>query len=325
MSRPSPPRPAASDPLAETLHRLQLTGTLYCSAELTAPWGIDIPPIDGCAAFQIITAGRCWFQARGTPSRWLPTGSLTFLPRGTAHREMSAPGATCVPLDDLPVEAITDRYERLSFGGDGACTRVLYGVVQFDDGAAHRLLSLLPTVVHLDTGQADGWLHSTAQWAAREASQPRPGGETVITRLADLLIIQAIRVWLQSAPEASDGWLGALRDERVGPALAAIHRDPAEPWTVASLANVAGMSRSAFSAKFSQLVGQSAMQYLTEWRMQLARAQLRTTSDPVGAIAMECGYASEAAFCKAFKRTYGVSPGRARNDGPAGSPPTDAT
>ena len=121
-----------------------------------------------------------------------------------------------------------------------------------------------------------------------------------------------IRSWIDSAPEADRGWLAALSDEQVGPALALMHREPARPWTVASLASEIGMSRSAFSARFTALVGESALRYLTRWRMQLARIKLRETSEPLAVLAGELGYQSEAAFCRAFKRVFGVPPGSVR-------------
>jgi AraC-like DNA-binding protein len=130
--------------------------------------------------------------------------------------------------------------------------------------------------------------------------------------LADILIIQAIRTWIDSAPEANQGWLAALRDDHVGRALAAIHREPAKDWTVASLAKEVGMSRSGFSARFTNLVGESAMRYLTMWRMQLARMQLQETSDTLAVLADRFGYQSEAAFSRAFKRMFGVPPGSVR-------------
>ncbi len=146
----------------------------------------------------------------------------------------------------------------------------------------------------------------------REASALRPGGETVITRLADILVIQMIRSWIDSEPEADTGWLAALRDEQVGGALTSIHRQPERDWTVVSLAKDVGMSRSAFSARFTHLVGVSAMRYLTRWRMQLARTHLQQTSEPLAIVADRVGYQSEAAFCRAFKRVVGGSPGSVR-------------
>jgi AraC-like DNA-binding protein len=136
----------------------------------------------------------------------------------------------------------------------------------------------------------------------------------VITHLADILIIQALRTWIDSAPEANRGWLAALRDKQLGRALAAIHREPEKSWTVESLASLAGMSRSGFSARFTQLVGESAKRYLTRWRMQLARAQLQQTPDTLAVLADRLGYQSEAAFCRAFKREFGVPPGSIRQN-----------
>ena len=147
---------------------------------------------------------------------------------------------------------------------------------------------------------------------ATEAAALRPGGEMLITRLADLLVLQAIRSWIASDPAAQTGWLGALQDKQIGHALALIHRDPARAWTVASLAAEVAMSRSAFASRFSARVGEPAMQYLARWRMHLALAQLKEDDLPLGELASRHGYQSEAAFSRAFKRVVGVSPGSAR-------------
>jgi AraC-like DNA-binding protein len=152
----------------------------------------------------------------------------------------------------------------------------------------------------------------TIELLGAEARELRPGGEAVITRLADILVIQALRTWMERDPAARTGWLGALRDESIGRALSRVHRDPAHPWTVASLARVAAMSRSAFAARFTELVGEPAMQYVTRWRMNLARARLAEADAPLGQLAAQLGYRSEAAFGRAFKRFVGVSPGAAR-------------
>ncbi len=316
VARPSPEPPLAEDPLAETLHMLRLTGTLYCRAELTAPWGLDLPAIDGCMMFGVVTAGRCWLEVEGDEPRLLRQGSLVLLPHGTGFCVRSGLEVKTEPLFDIPVERVSDRYEIMRFGGGGEFTHVTCGVVRFDHVAAQRLLALLPRVLELDAWEDDGgWLQSTLRFITREAKQLRPGGETVITRLADILIIQAIRKWLDSAPEADLGWLGALRDEQLGRALAAIHREPQRQWTVVSLAEIAGMSRSAFSARFTDLVGESVMRYLTQWRMQLAHVRLRETSHSLSWIAEHLGYRSDAAFSRAFKRVFGTTPGSVRRNG----------
>ena len=146
---------------------------------------------------------------------------------------------------------------------------------------------------------------------AAEARERRPGGETVITRLADVLVIHAIRGWIEQDSAAQSGWLAALRDRQIGRALTLIHRDPARPWTLGLLASEVAMSRSAFAARFSELVGLPAMQYVARWRMHLATTWLRDNDTGLGELASRFGYRSEAAFSRAFKRVVGMSPGAA--------------
>ncbi len=314
MSRPNTEIPASADPLGETLHLLQLTGTLYCRAELTAPWGIDMPAIEDCMMFVIVTAGTGWLEVEDDEPLLLQQGSLTLIPHGTGHRIRSSIDAESKSLFEIPVEQVSDRYEIMRHGGGGEFTHATCGVVRFDHVAAQHLIPLLPKVLQVDTWDGDdgSWIQSTLGLITREAKELRPGGETVITRLADILVIQAIRSWIYSAPEANRGWIAALRDDQVGRALVAIHREPERDWTVASLASEVGMSRSAFSARFTDLVGESAMRYLTRWRMQLAHTQLRETSDSLAVLAYKLGYQSEASFCRAFKREFGIPPGSTR-------------
>lgn len=314
MSHARTPPPRLSDPLGETLHQLRMTGTLYCRSELSAPWGIAVPAFPGMMTFLIVTAGQCWLEMSGVDPVLLGPGSLTLIPHGTPHRLRSHRRARTVELSDLPVQAVTERYETLRWGGAGALTEATYGVVRFDHIAAHRLVELLPPMLTVDgwDDESGTWLHSTLQLITREAKAMRPGGETVVTRLADVLVIQAIRAWLATSPDADRGWLAALRDPQIGRALAAIHRAPQKDWSVAGLATLAGMSRSAFSARFTELLAESPMRYLTGWRMNLARTHLQTTAEPLAWVATRFGYGSEAAFCRAFKRVFGVSPGTAR-------------
>jgi AraC-like DNA-binding protein len=308
--------PGFSDPLSETLHLLKLTGILYSRAELTAPWGAEMPPFEGCMMFHIVTLGHCWLMVKGEEPRLLQQGSLALVPHGYGHAILSAPDVEAVPLFDIPVEQISDRYEIMRFGGGGERTQLTCGVVRFDHLAGQQLVALLPRVLQIDSWaeEEDCWLQSTLRFIAHEARELRTGGETVMTRLADILIIQAIRSWIDSAPVEERGWLAALRDPQIGKALAAIHREPSKDWTLASLAKAVGISRSGFSARFTDLVGEAAMRYLTRWRMQLARAQLQETAAPLLALAERCGYQSEAAFSRAFKREFGVPPGSVRKE-----------
>ncbi|WP_417581878.1 AraC family transcriptional regulator [Pelagibacterium sp.] len=302
-----------ADPLGEALHMLRLTGTLYCRATMTAPWGVVLPKLVDSMIFLIVTAGRCVAEIDGEIIE-LSAGTMVLLPHGDSFRLLSEAGVDAEPLFDLPVEKISDRYELMTYGGGGALTRAMTGVVQFDTVAGQRLLSVLPRVIRIDGWDESlgDWVQSTLGLIAREASALRPGGEIVITRLADILVIQAIRAWLDSAPDSEQGWLAALRDPQLGRALVAIHRFPQTDWTLAQLAAQAGMSRSAFSARFSERLGQSAMAYLVQWRLHLARARLMETNDPMAAVAQQAGYQSEAAFSRAFRQYFGKPPGAAR-------------
>ena len=306
--------PDAGDPLGEVLHMLRLNGTIYCRAELAAPWGIAMPRMTSSMLFMVITAGEGWMRLPGLAPLLLRQGGMVVIPRGTPIDLGSTPDGPVVPLFDLPATKVSERYEMLTIAGDGPVTRAMTGVISFDDVAARRLVDLLPPVLLIDRwSEAAGvWLRSTLDLIAHEAAALKPGGEAVITRLADILIIQAIRTWLDSAPEARTGWLAALRDPQLGQALAAIHRRPESDWTLQQLARLAGMSRSGFAARFAAMVGQPAMRYLADWRLHRARLSVIAGSEAIGKIARASGYQSEAAFGRAFKQLFGVAPGSLR-------------
>jgi AraC-like DNA-binding protein len=158
-------------------------------------------------------------------------------------------------------------------------------------------------------------IQGTLALMAAEARELRPGGEAVITRLGDIVVIQAIRSWIETDPAAKTGWIGALQDPQIGPAITLIHRDPARAWTVAALADELAMSRSAFAARFSEVVGEPVMSYVTRWRMQLAHEALRSDGATVAQLADRLGYRSEAAMARAFKRVMGVAPGAVKREG----------
>ncbi len=310
----NPPVLSAVDPLGEALHFLRMSGAFYTRCEFTAPWGLALPVMRQWLMFHVVTSGRCWLEGARARPRELRTGDLALVPHGDGHKLTSEPGTGTADLFALPRETISERYEVLRLGSGGAATTLICGAVRFDHPAAQQLISLLPKLICIEAADSPDmhWLQSTLRFMASEARELRPGGETVITRLADIVVIQAIRAWIESDPAAQTGWLGALRDKQIGRAIALIHRDPAREWTLASLAEAVAMSRSAFAARFTELAGMPAMQYLTRWRMQLAESWLKESDAPLADIAARLGYQSEAAFNRAFKKCMGVSPGVAR-------------
>ena len=220
--------------------------------------------------------------------------------------DVPAPG-----ILDLEPESVSDLYEILRYGGGGARTTLLCGAVRFDHPAARHLVEVLPSVIHIESAISPypDRMHATLALLAAEAKELSPGGEAVITRLADILVIQAIRTWIETDPAAQSGWLGALSDPQIGHALSLIHRDPAREWTVAGLAGELAMSRSAFAARFTDLVGEPAMHYVTRWRMNVAIDALQDDGATIAELAGKLGYRSDAAFARAFKRVTGRSPG----------------
>jgi AraC-like DNA-binding protein len=316
MDLRNPPTP--HDPLGEALHAVRMSGAFYCRSEFTEPWGLSLPPLPGYLWFHVVTSGRVSVDLGDGEPTTLHSGDLALVTQGAGHRLLSDPAAPAPDILDLPREEISDRYEVLQYGGGGPLTRMMCGAVRFDHPAARNLVALLPEIIFLDAASTPDamWMQATLALIAAETKQPRPGGEAVITRLADVLVIQAIRWWIETDPNAQTGWLGALRDDQIGRALAMIHGDPARAWTVAALADELAMSRSAFAARFTELVGEPAMQYVTRWRMRLAVNALRDEGAAVAELADRLGYRSEAAFARAFKRVIGLAPGAVRRDGP---------
>ena len=307
---------APADPLGEALHFLRMSGAFYCRSELSAPWGMTLPGMPEYVWFHVVTTGHALLDAGAAAATPLRRGDLALVPHGRGHRLLSDPAAATPGILDLERELISDRYEILRHGGGGAPTTLICGAVRFGHPAARRVVELLPPVVRVEAADSEESerMQSTLRLMATEARELRPGGETVITRLGDILVIQAIRSWLDGDAAPRTGWLGALQDPHVGRAIALIHREPARAWTVASLAGEVAMSRSAFAARFTELVREPPMEYVTRWRMHVALAALREDGAAVAELASRLGYRSEAAFARAFKRVIGVPPGAARRD-----------
>lgn len=315
----------STDRLARVLHSLRMRSTFYCHAELTDPWALEMPAIADSISFHVVTAGTCWLRLTDEPPVQLSAGDLALVPHGQGHDLLGTADAARGPrVDLLPQHYVTEHYSVLRHGGhdgidgrpESRTAQLICGVVSFDDLAARELLRTLPGMLLIggDTVSVASSVRDTLRLMASELAHPQPGGEAVATRLADILVVQAIRSWIASDAEASSGWLRALHDERIGRVIEAVHANPGHEWNLERLAQLATMSRSSFSARFTDLVGEAPIAYLTRWRMSIAATRLREGDATAARLATELGYQSEAAFHRAFTRIVGRTPGSVRRE-----------
>ncbi len=297
------------DVLSDILHTVHLSGTLLGRAEFSAPWGATS---EGMSApvFHMILSGHGFITLEGETPVPIATGDLIMMPHGHTHCLQSDPSAPVTKFTDLMVGSPLRKPEVMRSGGGGAITSLACGRLSFDQGEMHPLLSQLPALIHVKGG-ADGtgeWLNVTSQLISNEIRTERIGSTALMDRLGGVLFIQVIRSYMESLPPNQAGWLGALRDPRIGGALECIHEKPEKAWSIGELASEVGMSRSAFAGRFKELVGEAPMQYLTRWRMHRAAYYLRTEQLNIPQVADRVGYESDATFAKAFKRYIGTSP-----------------
>ncbi|MBV7476449.1 AraC family transcriptional regulator [Pseudomonas sp. PDM31] len=308
------------DALSQTLRVVHLVGAIFINARFTAPWCYQSPCADTAAPFlepgaervvifHLISEGGCYVELGDAPPLLLSAGDVVVFPQGDAHRMCSRPGlppATGARLDVV----LARRPRQLSYGGGGAVTRLVCGYLACDKRLAGMLLTGLPPVVrvNLRDSSAGVWLESSVRYALAEARSPRPGGEGVLAKLAEVLFIEVLRLYMHEHGKDRTGWLAAVSDRIVGAALNALHKDPGHAWTLDELASTAGTSRSVLAERFLKLVGSPPMQYLTQWRMLLAANLLRSSNSPLIRIAEEVGYQTDTAFSRAFRREFGAPP-----------------
>ena len=296
------------DPLSELLQDLRLAGVGYGRCELNGPWGIRFPQ-QAPARFHFVGRHEAWLHVRGRARIRLEPGDAVLLPRGTAHALTHRADGSAKPLDSFPVEEIGDKTYSLRYGARGRQTLLFCCSVRFEEPAVHSFLRLMPTVLLVrGATRRDETTRALLEAMGEEVIAERVGAATVLTRLADAVITRILRSWLESESKDSVGWLAAIRDPRIGRALAALHRRPGEAWTVEALARIANVSRSVFAERFTAVVGMPVAKYVTQWRMHLASRWLRNDRMKVAAAAARLGYESEASFSRAFKRLYGFSP-----------------
>jgi AraC-like DNA-binding protein len=312
---PSVWRPEASDVLTSVMDAVRLRSRVFCRSELRAPWGMALKRSD-YAHFHVIERGGAWLRIEGEEPVALAGGDLVVVPRGTGHTLTDSLATKARPLAEMAGRRSSEAGGCLVMrgGGEGAETQLVCGSFRFERRDAHPLLELLPPLIHLrpaETAAAE-WLEATLRFLAWETREAKPGTETIVSRLTDVLFVQVLRAWIESLPDGRGGWMGALRDRQIGAALAQVHRSPERDWTNASLAEAVGMSRSRFAARFTALVGEPPLAYLSRWRLETAAGLLKDGTLGLAEIAARVGYESEAAFSKAFRRRFGAPPGAYR-------------
>jgi AraC-like DNA-binding protein len=308
------------DALSETLRVVRLVGAIFINARFTAPWCYQSPHADSAAPllepraervviFHLITEGECYVEMENEPPLHLTAGDAVVFPQGHAHRMTSQPGLP--PAEGAPLEEVLARRPRqLAYGGGGPTTRLVCGYLACDARLGRMLLAGLPPLVRVNVrgSNAGVWLEASVRYALAEARSPRPGGAGVLAKLAEVLFIEVLRLYMNEQSAGRTGWLAGLGDRIVGAALNELHARPARPWTLEELAHAANTSRSVLAERFQHLMGTSPMQYLTQWRMLLAANLLCRSNAPLARIAEDVGYQTDTAFSRAFRREFGSPP-----------------
>jgi len=306
------------DPLSDLLRVVRLDGAYFFAVEASGPWSVDtaparelspriLPAAEHLISYHILTDGRCYGGVRGEEQVELLRGDVLVFPHGDGHLMSSERGLRPGPKVRSAAPA---RYpETVILGDDGPHgASFVCGFLGCDRRPFNPLLAGLPRRMHI-RGMAGEWLGTFTRQVTEESRLGRPGSDTVLTRLAELMFIEVLRRYLDDLPSEQTGWLAGLRDDVVGRVLAQLHNRPGHPWTLPELAREAASSRSNVARRFTELVGQPPMQYLTQWRMQVAANLLMQSGAKVAAIGAEVGYGSEAAFSRAFKKATGLAPG----------------
>ena len=327
----APARVSGPDMLSEMLRSVRLTGAVFLSARLTAPFGLISPKrfdegmpmahLRHISVFHLVAEGDCAIETASGARRQVVAGDLLLLPFADQHRLCKGTAPDIVFDPDLirpgPIEGLWT----VNHGGGGAETRIVCGFIEAAELFAPMFRSLPELLVeHAADGMVGGRLAATVREMLSLVEAATPGAQAILGRMMELLFVEVLRRHAGRLPAGSRGLLAALNDPVVGRALQLLHADPARRWTADALAREAGSSRTVLGERFNGLLGRPPIEYLTGWRIQLAADRLRNGHDGIARIAADIGYESEAAFARAFKRVTGMTPGRWREGG-GDSPP----
>jgi AraC-like DNA-binding protein len=306
------------DPLSDVLRAVRLSGAYFFMVEARHPWTASagaaaalvpkvLPAAEHLISYHILTSGCCWAGVSGGEPVFLEAGDAIVFPHGDPHVLSS------LQLHDIPTineSSLPERYATLRLG-DGAAAPTVFvcGFLGCDLRPYNPLIAALPRLLHArGIAGAGGWLAEFPRQVVAESRLGRAGSESMLTRMAELMFVEVVRRYLEELPPERNGWLAGLRDPVVARALAELHGRPSHAWNLPELARAVAASRTVLAERFSELLGIPPMQYLTQWRLQLAAEQLVSGSAKVAAVGANVGYESEAAFSRAFKRATGKAP-----------------
>lgn len=305
-----------SDALSQILDVLKLKGSIYFHTDFHRPWGIKVPASSKVIRFHMAMRGECWFRIDGVETPiFMSTNDLIVIPHGVSHEIVDNENGNAIAIDDLvnTTGSLENGTLRSGDGRDSRPCQLICGHFEFEEGASHPLLSALPEYMHFKNTQDvhSHWFETAMRFMSSEILSSQAGTDAIVHRLAEIIFIHAIRNYVGERGDDA-GFIAAVLDANLARCLSKIHSEPAQKWTVASLASTAGMSRTIFAERFKSLIGMTPMEYVTRWRMQQARRQLIKSDMTLSDIVIESGYGSEAAFTRAFKRYFDLTPGQMR-------------
>jgi len=314
------------DVLSEVLRVVKLQGAMFYDGEFSSPWSFCSPPSATIAphlapgarhviVYHLLTEGHASARLLDGPRIPLVAGDIVIFPHGDAHLLENGPSVKSVDMAKEIARIVTQGLKLSRQGGGGEITKFVCGFMACEPRLSQVFLSGLPAVfkVSIRNDASGRWLENSIRFSVDEADASRAGGEAVLAKLSEVLFVETLRTYIAHLPSEQTGWLAGARDPEVGRSLALMHRNPAQPWTIASLAKEAGVSRSVLAERFRYFLNEPPMAYLTRWRLQLGAQMLVSTSYSVAQIASEVGYESEAAFNRAFKREFDNPPARFRS------------
>lgn len=310
------------DLLSDILTNLSMRGTIYFRTSFTKPWGVAVPSYENVARFHFAHRGNCLVRVDGVEQPIdMAQGDLVIIPHGASHALYCGhdPEKTIMPLDRVLEASGFDGSGVLVYGGEESQneTQLICGHFSFDPQARHILMERLPPYIHLKNyGESAGrWMEVTLRMIGEETGGLKMGGDLIALKMSEAILAQAIRSYIEGSDALEQG-LGAFSDKNLSRALDAFHKAPAENWTVQRLGQIAGMSRTSFAVQFQKTMDMTPMEYVTKWRMEIAKKCLLSPGSSLMDAAESAGYASDSAFARTFKKETGVSPAEFRRGGP---------